>query len=81
MKKPVFLLFILQKSRVIFSDFRKIIAWLKSLRPQPHWKPTEEQIKGLKFFLDFHRPQRNAGTTNWKEFDAVESLYNDIRKL
>lgn len=22
-------------------------AWLKSLRPQPHWKPTEEQMKAL----------------------------------
>lgn len=45
------------------------------------WKPTEEQIKGLKFFLDFHRPQRNAGTTNWKEFDAVESLYEQLKKF
>lgn len=37
-------------------------------------------MKGLKFFLDFHRPQRNAGTTNWREYDAVESLYEQLKK-
>ena len=47
----------------------------------PSWKPSKEQMKGLKFFLDFHRPQRNAGTTNWQEYDAVESLYNQLKKL
>ena len=62
------------------------ITWLKSLRPQknedlPKWKPSEEQMKGLKFFLDFHRSQRNAGTTNWREYDAVESLYEQLKKL
>ena len=25
----------------------KLIDWLKSLRPQPHWKPSEEQIGAL----------------------------------
>lgn len=55
------------------------IAMLKSLHPS--WKPTAAQMKGLKFFLDFHRPQRNAGTANWKEFDAVESLYEQLKKL
>lgn len=55
--------------------------WLKKRRPCPSWKPTQEQMRGLKYFLDYHRPQRNAGTTAWKEFDSVDSLYNDLLKL
>lgn len=65
--------------------YRKgLIRQLKSLRPhhpQLQWKPSEEQMKGLKFFLDFHRSQRNAGTTNWREYDAIESLYEQLKKL
>ena len=56
-----------------------VVNFLKSLRPQ--WKPSEEQMKGLGFFLDYHRSQRNAGTTNWREYDAVESLYKQLKKL
>lgn len=55
------------------------ISWLKSLRPS--WKPSEEQMEGLKFFLEFHRSQRNAGTVNWREYDAIESLYEQLKKL
>lgn len=28
--------------------YTKEITWLKSLRPKPHWKPTEEQMEALK---------------------------------
>lgn len=63
----------------VAKDYKQAVE--KLLYSRPSWKPSEEQMKGLKFFLDFHRPQRNAGTTNWKEFDAVESLYEQIRKL
>lgn len=59
--------------------YTKELNWLKSLRAS--WKPSEEQMRGLKYFLDYHRPQRNAGTTVWKEFDAVDSLYDDLKKL
>lgn len=60
----------------------KVISLLleKIEPPQEHWKPTEEQMNGLKFFLDYHRSQRNAGTTNWREYDAVESLYEQLNK-
>ena len=58
---------------------RKIFNFVRNL--DPSWKPSEEQMKGLKFFLDFHRSQRNAGTTNWQEYDAVESLYVQLKKL
>lgn len=55
------------------------VKFLKRLRPS--WKPSEKQMKGLKYFLDYHRPQRNAATTVWKEFDSVDLLYNDLLKL
>jgi hypothetical protein len=47
--------------------------WLKSLRPQNHWKPSEEQIKAL----------YDAVFENWEtmDIDSLESLYNDLKKL
>lgn len=50
------------------------IAWLKSLRPQPHWKPSEEQLRYLKKVYesyDFCDGERNA----------LESLYEQLEKL
>lgn len=32
---------------VVEKERKKEIEWLKSLRPQKHWKPSEEQIKNL----------------------------------
>ena len=58
-----------------------IAGWLKSLRPQPRWKPTKEQMEALKYFIPFHRPQANAAVEGWKEFNNLESLYNDLQKL
>jgi hypothetical protein len=52
----------------------RIIDWLKSLRPQPHWKPSEEQMAGL-----------CRGILNTSEGsdarEALESLYADLKKL
>lgn len=42
------------------------IDWLKSLKPQSHWKPTEEQLMALRDAIDNNE---------------MESLYNDIKKL
>ena len=57
------------------ADMRE---WLnekfKSLRPQPHWKPSEEQMKvfdGLyhNYILD------------QKDYEVLKSLYNDLNRL
>ena len=47
------------------------IAWLKSLRPQPHWKPTEEQMKAL------------IDCTIGNEYDvhALVRLWGELKKL
>lgn len=61
----------------IYDD---LINWLKSIKPN-HWKPSEEQMKSIKYFIDFNRPQANASTEGWSEFKHLESLYNDLLKL
>ena len=49
----------------------RIIAWLKSLRPQPHWKPSEEQMSDL----------WRAATMNTITCPTLKSLYEDLKKL
>ena len=57
----------------LIKDCDEQINWLKSLRPQPHWKPSEEQMASLSI----------ASTCVYAEADknALESLYNDLKKL
>lgn len=53
---------------------KKIFNWLRSLHPQPHWKPSDEQMEALKRVF-YNRPICSA------ELNNLESLYNDIKKL
>lgn len=48
--------------------------WLKSLRPQHHWKPNDEQLRPLEYAIDYFKKKRNDTT-------YLESLYNDLKKL
>jgi len=50
-----------------------IIKWLKSLKPQNRWKPSEEQIKVLEKACDEH----------WEAdgLDPLCTLYKDLKKL
>jgi len=50
------------------------IEWLKSLKPQPHWKPTDEQMIDFEIAIDF---LKNYGYATCK----LISLYNDLKKL
>ena len=56
-------------------SYPREIAWLKSLRPQPHWKPSEEQMVALNA-LNCHGGLSYAG-----QQEHLISLYNDIKKL
>ena len=49
------------------------IDWLKSLRPQPHWKPSEEQMEALS--------DAYAEARTFKMADILESLHQDLEKL
>ena len=55
---------------------KKAIAWLKSLRPQPHWKPSEEQIRRLNNVII--TDSRIWGVETKR---AMMSLYEDLKKL
>ena len=53
--------------------YQQEIDWLKSLRPQPSWKPSEEQLKELNF--------ARLGRTPNVVHEHLDSLYNDLLKL
>lgn len=55
------------------KKYDTIILWLKSLRPQPHWKPSEEQMEV--FF------KANPINLMPEELVIYHSLYNDLKKL
>lgn len=51
-----------------------LIYWLKSLKPQNHWKPSEEQMEALK--------KRTHGLhTSSETRKALESLIDDLKTL
>ena len=51
-----------------------ILEKLKSIRPQPHWKPSEEQMKFLKRIV-------NGYDITCRGQVELESLYKDLKKL
>ena len=51
------------------------IEWLKSLRPQPQWKPSEEQMKALEHVLEMVEEE-----WGYEEIE-VRSLIADLKKL
>ena len=52
---------------------------LSSLRPQPHWKPSEEQIEVLNEVVGDYRAEDTASCE--KTANILESLYNDLESL
>lgn len=56
-------------------DIRNQITWLKSLRPQPHWKPSDEQIDALNSII------LNGSFTYVGQVQDLISLKDDLKKL
>ena len=49
----------------------------KHCRPQPHWKPTEEQMEALWNLMHYA-----VNLYSWPELEkSIESLYKDLKKL
>ena len=44
--------------------------------PAGVWKPSNGQLKALKYFLAHHRLQRDTSTAKWEEYDELQSLYD-----
>ena len=59
--------------KIYEHDLEYIYKWLKSLKPQSHWKPSDEQMEALDF--------AKAYLCDIKMRGAAEELYNDLKKL
>ena len=66
---------------------KSIVPWfyslrerLKSLRPQPHWKPSDEQIQALTVAID---EAARCEEPYWRDSlqDVLLSLHTDLKKL
>lgn len=68
------LVWAIANDRIRPQDRDDYCAWLKSLRPQKHWKPSDEQMKALESVIAM--PPDGFG---WES--TLESLYNDLKKL
>ena len=64
-------------NNVLIKDCDEQISWLKSLRPQPHWKPSEEQMDAIRHSIHIERDNED------KRYYAgmLESLFYDLKKL
>lgn len=61
------------------SASKERISWLKSLRSQSHWKPSEEQMEALNDAVGDYNAEETASCE--KTADILTSLYNDLQKL
>lgn len=48
---------------------------------QPHWKPSDEQMEALKYFVNHHQGLANQLTIKWDDFEELKSLYDNLKKL
>ena len=54
-----------------WKTYDKFLDWLKSLKPQSHWKPSDEQIQALD----------NARHSNSFNVRILDTLFHDLKKL
>lgn len=47
----------------------------------PHWKPSEEQVEAVRYFVNKHQSEALAATSQWKEFIALRGLLDILQKL
>jgi len=57
-----------------------LASWLKSLRPQSTWKPTEQQMKVLNEVINF---AADHGTMRWNDYiyNVLKGLREQLKKL
>lgn len=60
------------------KKYEELQDWLKSLRPQTTWKPSEEQMKVLEFFIPY---VTECNIVLQKSKDTLLSLLSDLKKL
>lgn len=65
----------LNLERYYHMNLDEVKEWLKSLKPQPRWKPTEEQMEALNW-IAYNYALMDKGTE-----EKLQSLYNDLKSL
>lgn len=63
------------------KQYEDAIERLKSIRPQPHWKPSEEQMETLKSCFHINPATGKSHSPSLDEIYMLSSLYNDLKKL
>lgn len=78
----------MREFRTFYSDNEGVIGMFfkrdweeEPTKQEEHWKPSEEQIRALKYFVNRHQGLANQLTTKWDNFEGLKSLYNDCKKL
>ena len=56
------------------SMYEKLHNWLKSLEPQPQWKPSDKQMHAFEQVYDWYN-------NNFATSETLTSLYQDLKKL
>jgi hypothetical protein len=57
---------------------RELLIWLKSLKPRSQWRPSDEQIKVLEFFIPY---VTKCSIVLEKSKGTLLSLLSDLKKL
>lgn len=60
-----------------FNNLNSDICWFESLRihPQPHWKPSDEQMQALNRCLNYLDESDN------EDFEIMQELYDKLKKF
>jgi len=61
------------------ENYRQV-DWLKSLRQQPHWKPSDEQMDALQYVYRNLNPPL-SDKLGWNSLKTLELMYQDLKKL
>ena len=57
------------------TDYNRMIEWLKSFKPQTHWKPSEQNIKDLEWCADLVKDKMGVG------FHRLQVFIDEIKNL
>lgn len=63
------------------AQIEQCLNWLKSLRPQPHWKPSEEQMGAFRSYIKDFQEKAEAAVGGWNNFDVMIRLYEHLKNL
>ena len=54
---------------------------IKDIKPQPSWKPSEEQMEAFSSYIKDFQEKAEAAVGGWNNFDVMIRLYEQLKKL